>query len=271
MKQNYSVPIQGMRLWYEYDENPKAKDTILLLHGFLSSSFSFRKLIPLLKEDYSVITVDWPPFGKSQRPKRFIYSYENIAKTIIQFLQMMSFESIHIIGHSMGGQLALHMMKQNPNYIERSVLLSCSSYIERAKKKYIAASFLPFSSHLIKRWLEKTGVEGNLHQVVYQPQLIDDEMIVGYTEPFTNKAIFRGLVKFLRHREADLSSEILRTISTPCLLIWGEKDRVVPVEVGKRLASDLQNSEFIVLKETGHLIPEEKPEEVMEFIQKFLR
>ncbi len=74
----------------------------------------------------------------------------------------------------------------------------------------------------------------------------------------------------IQHWEGDLSTDILKTIQAPSLLIWGENDRVVPLQTGKRLAQDLPHSQFIPLPQTGHLLPEEKPFEVYQYIRDFI-
>lgn len=265
-----TAKINGFRVFYEESENIERKPTIILLHGFLSSSFSFRRLVPYLTDDYHIISVDMPPFGKSDKSKRYFYSYKNIAETVHQLTDSLGIERFSLIGHSMGGQIALNMMHQKPNKIERGILLASSSYYKRAKKHHILASYLPFFSYFVKHYLSKTGVVGNLKSVVYDQSLIDETMIRGYAEQFEDQRIFPALARMIRHREGDLPEGTLRKIKTPCLLIWGEYDRIVPVQIGERLVQDLPNSKLVVLKNAGHLIPEERPMEVYKQIRKFL-
>ena len=75
----------------------------------------------------------------------------------------------------------------------------------------------------------------------------------------------------MRDREGDLSQTDLQQIETPSLLIWGEYDKIVPIEVGKRLQQDLVHSQFTLLKNTGHLIPEERPDETIQLIDHFIK
>jgi pimeloyl-ACP methyl ester carboxylesterase len=110
----------------------------------------------------------------------------------------------------------------------------------------------------------------SLISVVHNQKLIDDEMINGYKEPFLQDEIFRALTKMIRDREGDLSPEDLQNISVPTLLIWGEKDKVVPLEVGERLHRDLRYSTLYTYPEAGHLIPEEIPEHIYERISNFV-
>lgn len=95
-------------------------------------------------------------------------------------------------------------------------------------------------------------------------------MIDGYAKPFESTEIFPALARLLRHREGDLSEKSLQNIETPCLLIWGENDKIVPVNIGKRLSKDLPYARLVVFKETGHLVPEERPKEVYEEISSFI-
>lgn len=265
-----TAEINGFRIYYEESENMEQRQTLVMLHGFLSSSFSFRKLIPYLTNDYHVICVDMPPFGKSDKSKKYFYSYKNIAETVLQLTDTLGIRTFSLTGHSMGGQIALNMMLHHPEKIKKAILLASSSYYKRAKKHHVLASYLPFFSQFVKHYLGRTGVIGNLKNVVYDQSLIDGTMIQGYAEQFEDSRIFSALARMIRHREGDLPEECLRKIQTPCLLIWGEHDRIVPLQIGERLVQDLPNSQLVVLKNTGHLLPEEKPQKVYEQIRKFL-
>ncbi|WP_147535327.1 alpha/beta fold hydrolase [Bacillus marasmi] len=262
--------VNGINVYYEFHQSASAQKTMVLIHGFLSSSFSFRRLTPFLNQDYNVLLVDFPPFGKSGKTKKFIYTYENIASTFINLLNILKLDQVILVGHSMGGQISLHMAYQRPDFIESLVLLGSSSYLKPAHRAIRYSSYLPFFPIIVKRWLAKSGLLNNLQNVVYNQNMINEEMMNGYMEPFLNEDIFRGLTKLVRDREEELSSEILAKITTDSLLIWGEHDRVVPVSVGRRLHQDLTNSELIVLAETGHLVPEEKPDLVYNHIKDFL-
>lgn len=276
MKSNqYTANIAGINVFYEFHHDPDSmlakKHTLVLIHGFLSSSFSFRRLIPLLTKEYTVLAIDLPPFGKSEKSKKFVYSYENMAKVVIALLDKLQIKHAVLIGHSMGGQISLNISHQKPELVDKVVLLCSSGYLKRLHSTIIYSSRLPYFYLWLKYWLARQGPIQNLLNVVYDHSLIDDEMIQGYTEPFYDDQIFHALTRMIRDREGDLAAEILRKIETPSLLIWGEEDKVVPVEIGRRLHRDLPNSQLITYKQTGHLLPEEKPEDVHDNILNFLQ
>ncbi len=106
LQQNF-VRINGVKLYYGEYNKEKNKPTVVLLHGFLSSSFCFRKLIPYLTNEFHVISVDWPPFGKSEKPKRFYYSFKNIAETIIRLLVFLGMNAFMLLGIRWVGKLLL--------------------------------------------------------------------------------------------------------------------------------------------------------------------
>jgi pimeloyl-ACP methyl ester carboxylesterase len=263
--------LHNTKIHYEYFHKSPEEQTIVLLHGFLSSTFSFRRLIPLLKDSFNIISIDLPPFGKSKNSTLYTYSLENQAKTVIRLLEYLKINSVILVGHSMGGQVALNICYQKPEVVSQAILLCSSGYLKKSKLPLVLSSYIPFFYLYVKRWLASSGVEKNLKNVVHDHSLIDETMISGYLQPFTeDNAIFKGLAKMIRDREGDLTTEQLQKITTPCLLIWGEHDKVVPVHIGERLTKDLKDSQLIILKSTGHLVPEERPMEVFKHLLKFV-
>src|SRR5690606_1540806 len=186
---------------------------------------------------------------------KFHYTYANIASTILTLIERLGYKNIIAAGHSMGGQIVLNMILLRPEQIKKAILICCSGYVPRAKTHLKFLTYVPFIGLFVKSYLKKSGVKGNLQIVVYDQSIIDEEMIKGYEEHFHHNEIFRALAKMLRHREGDLAPEALQTIQTPCLLIWGEYDKVVPVKIGNRLAQDLPNSKLVILNDAGHLLP----------------
>ncbi|SDM76139.1 alpha/beta fold hydrolase [Bacillus sp. OK048] len=262
--------VNNIDIYYEFYSNPDSTKTLVLLHGFLSSTFSYRRLIPYLNKEFQVVSIDLPPFGKSGKSSKFVYSYSNLAQTVIQLIHSLDLKDITLIGHSMGGQIVLNILNQQPDIAERAVLLCSSSYSKRLRLPLIISSYIPYFHLYVKFWLARSGVRQNLQNVVHDHSLLSDEMLFGYLQPFLEDEIFLALTRMIRDREGDLSTGALNQIAHPCLLIWGEHDKVVPLTVGERLKNDLRKSELVILKETGHLVPEERPEDVFQYIKQFL-
>src|SRR3954451_14488699 len=91
-------PVNNINVYYEFYPHQTASKTFVLLHGFLSSTFTFRHLISLLKRDYQVLSIDLPPFGKSGKCNHYVYSYKNLAQTVIQLIESLGLKKMTFIG-----------------------------------------------------------------------------------------------------------------------------------------------------------------------------
>ena len=263
LNQTY-LRVNNINLYCEYLLNDKPP--ILLIHGLASSTYTFRRIIPLLREHFSIIAVDLPGFGKSEKSTSFVYSFQNYAKLMIECIHQLGISKPYIVAHSMGGQIALNMAIQAPEKINKLILLSSSGYLKRAKRLLICSSYLPFFDKFIHYYVGRKDVREYLKNVFFNQTLINDEIINEFARPLAEKEFYKALVRLLRQREGDLIPQQLKEIQIPTLLIWGEDDRVVPIDIGHRLVKDLPYAQLITYKNTGHLITEEKPEHVFENI-----
>jgi pimeloyl-ACP methyl ester carboxylesterase len=267
LKQTY-INVKGVQLYCEYELNNKPK--ILFIHGFASSLYTFRKIVPLLKGKFSLLAVDLPGFGRSEKSSSFIYSLENYARVMIECLNYFRIEKAHIAAHSMGGQIALHMAGSAPEKVGKLALLCSSGYLKRAKTPLIYTSYLPFFHKFVYRYVHRKDVSEHLSNVFFDKSLIDEQLIEEFSRPLAEKEFYKSLIRLLRHREGDLHPDQLRGIVSPILLIWGENDRVVPVQVGRQLVKDLPNAKLITYQKTGHLITEERPEQIYRHIMEHM-
>ncbi|MFJ8237483.1 alpha/beta fold hydrolase [Ureibacillus sp. NPDC094379] len=263
LKQTY-LKVGDINLYCEYILNDKPP--IFLIHGFASSTYTFRRIIPLLQKQYSVIAVDLPGFGKSEKSLSFIYSFQNYAKLMLECIHQFGYSNTHIVAHSMGGQIALNMALIAPEKINKLVLLCSSGYLKPSKKLLILTSYLPYFDKFVHYYIKRKDVKYHLRNVFFDHTLINEELIQEFGKPLNEEAFYKALIRLLRHREGDLLPHQLQDIHVPTLLIWGEEDRVVPVEIGQRLVNDLPDAQLITYEKTGHLITEERPEHVFKNI-----
>lgn len=259
LSQTY-INIGEMNLYCEYKLSDKPP--ILLIHGFASSSYTFRKIIPLLEKQYSVIAVDLPGFGKSEKSTSFVYSTSNYAKVMLACMDEFQLTCAHIIAHSMGDQIALQMARISPERIKKLVLLNSSGYFRKAKRLAVYSSYLPLFDKFIYAYIHRKKVYDYLQNTLFNTQLINEELIYEFSKPLTEKNFYKSLIRLLRHREGDLSSYQLQDIHHPVLLIWGKEDRVIPLKVGQRLVNDLPDAQLITYEKTGHFITEERPKQI---------
>ncbi|AXF55018.1 alpha/beta fold hydrolase [Salicibibacter kimchii] len=256
---------------YPATENNASQRLFVLIHGFMSSAYSYQALIPELRFYGQVVTFDLPGFGRSKKTLRYRYSYAQYAKTVHAILQPYVSEKTEVIpvGHSMGGQIALRLPKIMPRPPKKIVLLGSSGGIARLPYWVRAATYLPFFSTWLRRYIRKHDVRNILHEVIYDASIITNEHVYAYEKPLQEKAMYQSLTKFIRHREGDLTKTELADIHVPILLLWGEADRVVPLNVGEKLVRALPSATILTYPEIGHLLPEEMPKETAKAIQSF--
>lgn len=259
------ITLMNTTIYCVYNLNDKPP--IILIHGFVASSYTYHPIMSHLAHHFSVIALDLPGFGRSEKSTKFLYTYENYAKLIIRCMDHFNLEHVHIAGHSMGGQIGLYTARMKPERVNKLVLINSSAYWGRVYRWARAATFLPFSYVAIKHIVQNNNVKDTLENVLYDDSLITEELIEEYGRPLKEKKFYKALSRLMRQREGDLTREELSEIHTPSLLIWGEDDKVVPLSAGKQLANDLPNSTLVSYEKAGHLITEEYPKAITEQIK----
>jgi pimeloyl-ACP methyl ester carboxylesterase len=262
-----TIKLSGVNIYCEYTLN--GKPPILLIHGLVASVYTFRRMMPLLEKHFSVIAIDLPGFGRSEKSSRFINSYENFAKLIADCIDFFRLKEVYLVGHSMGGQISLYTAKQYPEKVKKLILLNGSGYLQPSALWIRLLSYVPFFYLFIKHQVKKQGVKDTLKLVLTDHSVINEEMIEEYGRPLHEKNFYKSLLRLVRHREGDLRSEQVQSITTPALLIYAEEDRVVSLKTGKKLADDLPDAQLLTHSKTGHLFTDEIPDKLTEQIRKF--
>lgn len=249
-----------------------SENVILLIHGFLGSTFSWRFLIPILGAHFTVYAVDLPGFGRSDKGKRYPYTLSAYAQSLYDFLQSEGVRRLMIIAHSMGGQVAMRLASLAPQAVKRLILIAPSGYLPAAKRWQKALFSIPLSYSLVPFMLTSKRIQREFTNIIFNLNTVDlQSMYDGYITPLKDRHFPRALFHFARSREDDLCREELQKVKQPTLLLWGRHDRVVPLHIGQRLVQDLPDARLVIIEDTGHLPMEEKPHHVMEHVTPFLQ
>ncbi|WP_163536591.1 alpha/beta hydrolase [Gracilibacillus sp. YIM 98692] len=258
-----TIPFKGHTICYEiYSPTTQNNNpfSIVMLHGFLASRYCFRHLIHLLKEECQIVTLDIPPFGDSTKNKQCTYTFDHIAKSVIFLMEQLNIDKAHILGHSMGGQIALRCAYYYPERVHSLTVLSPCSFMNQSQIFAKSVSLNPFAPFFIRKLLKRKGVYEMLRHSMYDDDLITEEMLEHYKKPFVhNKMIYPCLVNILKDHQKDLDEDELQKLTTSCTIFWGKEDLILPYLLGYELLKFLPNANLILLNQTGHLIPEESP------------
>lgn len=260
------VMVDGVRLHVrEWGEKKSTSCPVLLIHGFAGSSFSFRELAPALaKSGHSVLTVDLPGYGYSQRSA----FTGTAADALWQLLELeRPGQSWCLLGHSMGAKLAGQMAALKPGRVQAIAYSNGSPLVssERRKKWFSSSGFVRDAAI---RWIEKHYLNekkfiGILGKAYARPATREEAL--GYLKPLlipgTVTAAFSGYAK---KWSDDTQAKQISMI--PSLIIWGNKDTWVKPEVGQALAKNIPAAKFVMVPGAGHCPIETHFEKVLPLI-----
>jgi len=244
---------------------------LLLIHGLGGSTFGFRHLIPFLNPRFRVIALDLKGFGYSDRPLDGDYSLLAQAHLIRDFLDALKIKSAAVLGHSLGGAVAMRLAVAFPERVERLILVSSASDTETRRGVRGARLLRPFlpvvaAFTLQNRWFR----EKSLRSGCYDPAYVTPDVMEGYLKPSRVRGHLRSLGNLMVDRRHDppLDTSVIRQ---PTLIIWGEADRWLPPTRGQSIHEAIPGSRFVTIERAGHLVLEEQPEESARAISDFLR
>lgn len=261
------VDVDGYSIRYlDYDTadtaNSKNSRVVVLLHGIGASAERWIYVLPTLSKRYRVIAPDIIGFGYSDKPT-VEYTMDFFVRFFEDFLYKLDIERLSIIGSSFGGHLATEFAIRNPKKIEKLVLASPAGTIRSSTStldQYIMAALYPTYENSMRAFKDMT----------YEPNIVTEEIV----RDFINRmrlpnAKYAFMSTLLGMRDSPHLSGRLSKILVPTLLIWGENDKMIPLEYAKQY-SEIPNSILTVIKNCGHTPFVEKPMEFSKAVIEFL-
>ncbi len=254
---------------------------IVLIHGYPTSSFLWRKVIRLLSSKYRCYAPDLLGLGDTEVSLEEDYSMPSQAEMVKGFLDALKMDSATIVAHDQGGACGQIFAARYPDRVENLVLVDCVAYnnwpVPRVKLRMRLAE-LPFTACLFESYrLMKlfSRSKFSLMGSVYDKSCITAEVITEYLRPiYITRERKRKFRKFLLSGDCRYTMEIvdeLRRFNKPTMIVWAAEDRFLPVSWGRKLYDEIQGARrFEIIPFAGHLLPEEKPEELAKLIFDFI-
>jgi pimeloyl-ACP methyl ester carboxylesterase len=261
-----------------YYESRGAGNPVVLLHGFGGNIYTWRNLIDPLSKQCQLIMIDLKGFGKSPKPRDNHYEVQDQANLIFKFIVDHKLTKLTLVGHSYGGGVALvtalKLMKERPNCLRRLVLIDAAAY-NQDLPGFIDVLRTPLLGRIALSLLSnKQKVRMILKKSYYDDSRITDSQVAAYAAPLAsdggNYALIRT-AKSIVPRDIQQIALGYKEIRVPTLILWGRQDKIVPLEIGKRLNRDITGSLLVILEDCGHIPHEEKPEDAIAAISVFLK
>ena len=242
---------------------------LILVHGFACSTYTWRKLIPLLADHHTVYALDLLGFGLSDKPPDGNYDLRSQGSLVLDFMNALHLPSATLVGHSMGGVVVAYAAVEAPEQVKALVLVDAGFYSGGAPAflKYI---FFPLDRIMAKQFYTKKMRMKSFSRSYYNKSFITDEVMEGYMLPTTTPHAVDALARMMKEVGPRKYEGISEHISEPTLIVWGEQDLPIPPRDGERLNREIKGSKLIIVKKSGHMSPEEKPEELAKAIKDFV-
>ncbi len=270
-KNEYKVAnVNGHKIFYSESKN-KEKKHVLFIHGIGASLVGWRDIPDALSEHFHTISVDLIGFGGSEKPTTADYSIKGFSGFIFDFLQAIDVkDKICIVGHSLGGYIALQFAFENKDLVEKLVLVDPSGKLDGPTpllSSYRDAANEPIP--ILKYEKLKKVFEG-----MYSLSSALLPMVVGIFLDTIEKpgALYAFNYAFDDSTGKGIGSDRLKVIEDiPCLIIWGANDNLIsPKEYAEKFLRDLPNARLEIIPDAGHAPFIEKTAIVYEKIRTFL-
>jgi pimeloyl-ACP methyl ester carboxylesterase len=243
LPQNHLMIINGYQLSYR---SAGSGLPLVLLHGYGTSGHLWQRTLPYLTQQRQVFVVDLPGHGRSKLSSP--WQLREVAPLLATWLRQLELPPIALVGHSMGGAIAIHLTAYAPELVERLVLVDAAGMPLQAPLPVLAV-----------RSVRSTFQPGG----------------GGYPWPLVRDVLRRPRLRLLWQAAQQMMSSDFRTelarITIPTLILWGERDFLLPLEMGQALAMALPHASFLTLPNCGHRPPLTQPGLFSRLILDFLQ
>jgi pimeloyl-ACP methyl ester carboxylesterase len=250
-----------------------AGEPLLLIYGNADFAYTWhRNLRPLAEAGFRVIAYDYPGCGGSALPDGFRFGVDDLAALTLELLDALDVERAHLIGHSMGGGVGLHLTVYHADRLRRVVLLAPVCYHALYRPFIYLFRWLPFCA--LARCVAGPWMAGQtLVREYVDTTLLTHQVQAQYRLVCQRPEFIRATIAQLRDYWNGAFAETAlcySEIAVPLHLIWGERDITVSVHFGRSLATDT-GAGLTVIPGVGHLAHQARPEAFNDVAIQFLR
>jgi len=250
-----------------YARQGSGNTPILLLHGFDSSVFEFRRLLPLLAENNETWAVDLLGFGFTERPAGVKFSQKAIATHLYYFWKTLISQPVILVGASMGGAAAIDFTLNHPEAVKKLVLIDSAGFAVTSNKgKFL----IPPLGYLATSFLRNPKIRQKISINAYLDETLaslDAQTCAALHLEMPNWN--QALIAFTKSGGYGGFGEKLSQIQQQTLILWGKQDRILGTADAEKFQSAIANSQLIWIPDCGHVPHLEKPQITAQHILDF--
>ena len=275
-----NVNVNGLNVFYR-EAGDKSKPTILLLHGYPTSSHMFRNLITDLSVRYHVLAPDYPGYGRTDQPlmNEFNYTFDNMSLIVEGFLKELKIEKYSLYLMDYGAPIGFRIAAKYPEKVESLIIQNGNAYDEGLRDFWIPIkkywnNYTVENGKALEGFHSLDGLKWQYtHGVQDVSKISPDNWNIDLQHLSRKENNALQLAMFYDYRtNVPLYPEwqqYFRDYQPPTLIVWGKNDYIFPAEGAYPYKKDLKNLEIHLL-DTGHFALEEKGNEIANYILNFL-
>ena len=256
------------------DEGNPDGEVLILLHGFGMSLHVWEKWVAELGDTYRLVSFDWPGHGLSTPVRDDDYSRNAMTRYLTNVLDWMNIDKFVLVGHAMGGGIAMNYIVDNPKKVQALVLIGASGLkIDRSDEapRVMKLTKYPGMSTALRYITPYETLKNTVIRTYGSESFVNKELVDRYYELMVNSTNREIYIKQIKQMTLDepLDAHIGR-LNHPTLLIWGEEDEIVGLKYAKRLRSIILSARLVSYQGVGHLPMDVLPKVTAKDLTNFL-
>ena len=255
------VEVDGVRT--RYITSGEGDKTIIFIHGFSSSLYSWRACLEPISKQYRVFALDLKGFGFSEKPESE-YTTGEYVDFVIHFMDALKLDKATLCGNSMGGGIAWRTALKYPERVEKLILVDAAGYpSSRSGLPFIMKlGRLPGTDNLFSLFTTRGRIRSSLESAYYYDEQVAEQTVDAYYYPMRTEGAMYAVLARMRNPRGDTEKWAGRIseLTLPTLIIWGADDTWIPAEDALRFHQDITGSHLQIIRDCGHLPQEETPE-----------
>jgi hypothetical protein len=271
------IEVDGMSVHYRVEGWAQDSIPIVLLHGTGASLHTWDGWVNALKSERKIIRLDLPAYGLTGPNPTSDYSQEFYATFINNFLTKLGVKQCIISGNSLGGSIAWNYAVKYPEKVSKMILVDAGGYAMKSKSVPIAfqVAAWPIIKNLFKYVTPRSIVQKSIENVYADKSKVTETLVDRYFElslrEGNRRAFIDRMSEFRNKGILNVKTSQIKNLLMPTLIIWGDKDFLIPLEVGEKFHADLPNDTLVVFKNLGHTPMEEDAAKTVAVVKDFLK
>jgi pimeloyl-ACP methyl ester carboxylesterase len=262
------LDVAGMRLHVK-DTGPRDAPAVILLHGFGSSLQTWDAWADALSDKFRVIRYDLPGFGLTGPDPTGDYTDTRSVQVLLALMDRLGLATASIIGNSMGGKLAWAFAAAHPDRVAKLVLVSPDGFaspgFEYGKKPDV-----PVTMRLLPYVLPGFMLRASLVPAYADQAMLTDSLVGRYADMMRAPGVRGAIIARMQQYMPENPEPQLKHITAPTLLIWGERDGMIPFTNAQDYLHAIPGSRLVAFPDLGHIPQEEAPDRSLTPVRQFL-